>query len=113
MIPGKDVVIGDKTYTLPPLSLGQLRNGMMEKLRAHDALLAEDPPKGWEAFVAKGEIILAALRRNYPDLKAEELDDLIDLGNVMDLWSTVLGLTGFMPGEALATREPTLTGSGT
>ena len=101
LVPGKEVTIGEKTYTLPPLSLGQLRNGAMDKLRKHDEFIAEQ--KGWDAMLLKGEIILTALQRNYPDLKAKDIDEALDLGNVNDLWLHVLGLSGFTPGEAPAT----------
>ena len=110
MIPGVEVMIGDKKYTIPPLSLGQLRNGVMEKLRVHDQLITDG--KGYEATVAKGEIILAALSRNYPKLTLDELE--LDFGNVNSLWLATLGLAGFNPsGEAPATGEKTPSESGT
>ena len=103
MIPGKEVTIGEKKYILPPLSLGQLRNGVMVRMREHDEMITAG--KGYEAMLLKGDIILAALQRNYPKLKIEDLDSILDFGNINDLWLQALGLAGFRPGEAPTTEE--------
>jgi hypothetical protein len=108
MIPGVEVTIGEKKYTMPPLSLGQLRNGVMLKLKEHDEAIEQS--KGYEASVLKGEIVLEALKRNYPELTLDSVE--FDFGNINELWLVALGLSGFKPGETPATRE-TPSGDGT
>lgn len=97
---GTPIKIGDKEFIVPPLSLGQLRNGALTKLKEHDLKLAEG--QTWEAMVLRGEIILEALRRNYPDFEEQTLFDWLDVGNCGPLWLSVLGASGFTPGEVKA-----------
>jgi hypothetical protein len=103
MFNGVKVQIGAETFTVPPLSLGQLRSGLLEKLKEHDALVAEG--KIFEAMATRGEVILAALRRNYPDFPEEKLFEHLDMGNVSNLWLSVLGGSGFQAGEVQAATE--------
>lgn len=109
MFPGTPLQIGAETYTVPALSLGQLRAGAKDKIKAHDDLVAEADSFG--ATVLRGEIILIALRRNYPDFTEELLFDNLDLNNVGPLWLAVLGASGFVPGEIQAATEATKTGT--
>lgn len=102
MFAGRKIKIGAEEYTVPPLSLGQLRNGTLKLLQDHDALVAEGKP--WEAMNIRGEVILSALKRNYPDIDEKMLFDWLDVGNSGEIWLTVLGMSGFMPGEAEAVK---------
>jgi hypothetical protein len=102
---GADLVINETTYVVPPLSLGQLRNGALDALQEHDKLLAEG--KTYEAVAIRGDIILMALRRNYPDFDANLLFDHLDVSNTSALWLAVLGISGFRPGEAPAAAPET------
>lgn len=97
MFPGIKVTIGDREWTVPAISLGQLRNGVQAKFRRHDELVAKreggDAEAYWEQMTLRGEIIMEALGRNY---SAEELAGLdLDLADVQRLWLPVLGLSGF------------------
>ena len=107
MYGGKEIKIEEESYILPPISLGQLRNGMIEKFTEHDRLAAEG--KIWEYTAIRGEIILAALRRNYPDFSEDKLMGYLDVGNIYALWMNVLGASGLTPGEEMAAE----TGNGT
>jgi hypothetical protein len=104
---GMEVVLGEKSYTLPPLTLGQLRNGMAEKIKEHDSL---DPATDWLRMIdIKGEIVLEALRRNYA---ARELSDAYfyeytNLSNIGQMWLGLLGLSGLSAGEAAAAESQT------
>lgn len=97
MYPGMTITIKGASYIVPPLSLGQLRNGTMTKLKEHDVLVAQD--KHFEAAVMRGEIIAEAIKRNYPDFDAQLLYDYLDLKNTSEIWLIVLGASGFTPGE--------------
>ena len=66
MIPGIVVLMGGREWTIPPLTLGQLRH-LMPKIRQ----LSEIGPQMAEPQIdVLVEIVAAALQRNYPDIKA-------------------------------------------
>lgn len=99
--------IGDESYIVPALSLGQLRSGLLEKLKEHDALVAEG--KIFETMTIRGDVILAALRRNYPDFPEEKLFESLDMANTSQIWLAVLGASGLGVGEtqeAAPTKPP-------
>ena len=109
MYSGKEIVIEGEKYILPPISLGQLRNGMIAKFTEHDKLAADG--KLWEFTALRGEIILAALRRNYPDFPEDKLMGFLDVSNISPLWLHILGVSGLLPGEtpaAIVTEPGTL-----
>lgn len=117
LIPGKAVNLGGRDFILPPLSMGQLRNGMAEKMERHDRLVeesikdeeeekrAEARAKRREAQTLRVEIIAEALRRNYPDLTDDMAFDLVDLGNWPNAWNIILGGSGFQMGEEPAADQ--------
>lgn len=95
--PGNVFKIGDESYVVPALSLGQLRSGLLAKLQEHDKLVAEG--KIFETVTLRGEIILAALRRNYPDFSEAKLFDCLDMATTGPIWLAVLGASGLGVGE--------------
>jgi len=103
MYAGTKITIGGAEYIVPPVSLGQLRNGVLAKLQEHDQLLADG--KIFEATALRGEVILAALRRNYPDFAEDTLMDHLDMRSITPIWLAVLGASGFAPGETAAAAE--------
>ena len=110
--PGLTIKIGDEEFIIPPLSLGQLRNGALSKMKEHDELITQG--RAYDSMVLRGEIILAALRRNYPDFPEDKLMGYLDVGNIYALWMNVLGASGLTPGEemaAIATESGTLSPS--
>jgi hypothetical protein len=114
MLAGTKIKIGDKELVVPPISLGQLRNGTLTLLKQHDDLVAEG--KTFDAMIIRGEVILSALHRNYPDFPEDELYAYLDMSNVGPLWLTILGASGFMPGEgtaAVETAQPGTSGPST
>ena len=108
MFAGTKIKIGEEEFVIPPLSLGQLRNGAMTKLQEHDILVAEG--KTFEAMTIRGDIILAALQRNYPDFDGAKLFAWLDLSNINGIWLNVLGASGFTPGETQAVETATVNG---
>lgn len=90
---GKPIVLGDTTLVVPPLALGAIKNGL------HDKILTLTGLDGVQAILDHLddmlEVILSAIHRNYPDYTAEELAEVIDLGNVVDVLTTVLGQSGY------------------
>lgn len=97
--------IGEREYIVPALSLGLLRNGLLAKIKEHDDLVAEG--KLFDTLALRGDIIIAALRRNYPDIDENEVFDYLDMTNTTQIWLAVLGASGFTSaGEATAGTEP-------
>lgn len=97
--------IGEEEYLVPALSLGMLRGGLLDKLKLHDDYVAEG--KIFETMLIRGEVILAALRRNYPDFSEEKLVNFLDMSNTGPIWLAVLGASGLGVGE---TQTPAQTG---
>jgi hypothetical protein len=103
MIDGITVTMGGKEWTIPPLTLGQLRQ-LMPKVRQ----LSEIGEKVGETQIALiVEIVTAALRRNYPEINEELVENLLDLGNAVSVLAAVLTGSGLKPrvpppGEATA-----------
>jgi hypothetical protein len=91
------VTLDGKEYEVAPLSLGQLRNGLLAKLREHDELA--NAGRVLETWIIQGEIIAEAIRRKSPELSVETITANLDLGQIHELWPVMLGLSGFKPGE--------------
>ena len=106
---GTEIQLGDKAYILPALSLGQLRNGILDILKEHDELVLAS--KFYEAISLRAGVIHSALTRNYPDLPLSEVEDNLDLSNSSSIWLLVLGGSGFS-GETPATTKETSGASG-
>lgn len=108
MIPGITIEMGGRQWTVPPLTLGQLRR-LMPKI----ARLAEIGSAIGESEIDMlVDIVAAALARNYPEITAEKLEDLLDLGNAGVVLNAVLSGSGLtpaggssQPGEASAPGE--------
>lgn len=96
MIPGKDIELGGETYTVPPLTLGALQR-FQSKLSDYSGSLSADDVQ------TVIDVATAALRRNYPDITSEKVADLIDLGNIQEVFMAVMSVSGLVPqGEAQA-----------
>lgn len=102
MIPGTKIQMGGNDFLVPPLTLGQLRR-LQPKIKLIGSLSGADV--GDDQVDAIGEIVSAALSRNYPDMTPERVLDLLDLGNARDVISAVLGASGLKPGEAEAVTK--------
>jgi hypothetical protein len=104
MYAGTKITIGDEVYEVPALSMGMLRNGILDKLKEHDVVFAEGN-RYFDVVQIRDEIILACIRRNYPDFPAEKLSDWLDLRNISPLWNVILGASGFTLGEEEAASK--------
>jgi hypothetical protein len=101
MIPGVQVTMGGREWTVPPLTLGQLR-WLMPKVRQ---LTDIDAQMGEGQILILIEVVMAAMQRNYPDMTANAVENLLDLGNAAEVLRAVLmgsGLRERKPGEAIA-----------
>ncbi len=87
LLPGDTVRIGGAEYVMPPLNLRGIK-------RAIDLIpkLESDAAESVDACI---EVVLLALRRNYPALTIEQLEEEIDLETLARLTALLLAqLTG-------------------
>jgi hypothetical protein len=97
MIPGVKISMGGAEYEVPPLTLGALR-----RLQPKIKHLTSSDVTTDEVMDAICEIVHTALSRNYPDMPAERVPELIDLGNRDSIISAVMGGSGLVLGERKA-----------
>ncbi len=95
MIPGIMVEMGGQQWTVPPLTLGQLRQ-LMPKVQQLTEIGSQMGEKQIGILV---EIVAAALQRNYPDISVEIVENLLDLGNAGAVLNAVLTGSGLRPRE--------------
>lgn len=107
MVPGRKFNIGGKEYEVPPLSLGQLRNGGSELLKKHDEMIAS-ANFGVDLLDVRGQLVIMAMRRNFaPEtVSDEELWNGLDMENIGEIFAAVIGMSGFA-GEATPARGTT------
>jgi hypothetical protein len=88
MIPGVELKLGGKTYTIPPISLGAL-----ERLQAR----LKEYKKGGSGddFSLVTDCLWSALKRNYPAIERDHVsENLIDISNMNDVMSAVMDVSG-------------------
>ncbi|MDR5170729.1 hypothetical protein IHQ56_02750 [Methylobacillus flagellatus] len=89
-IPGVELVLGDETYIMPPLSI----NALIQLKPRIDAFMQSEDPTDIESLKTVVDAAHAALVRNYPEIKPEFLGDVIDLGNMQDVLQCVMDVSG-------------------
>lgn len=89
MVPGiKFDFGGGKVYTVPPLALGDLRR--LQKQLEDLAPSAMDPA----TIDTVVDAVHSALKRNYPSMTTQEVEGLVDLGNMFDALGCVMDAGG-------------------
>ena len=101
MIPGVTIQMGGNEWTVPPLTLGQLRK-LEGKIRSMINIGADGLGITEEQADTIAEVVAAALSRNYPDMTTDKVLNLIDLGNARQVINAVMGGSGLRPGEVEA-----------
>lgn len=96
-VPGRDmggawVQMGDKEYKVAPLNFNSIRE-LGDKISELQQFRADSLPSA-DQLSSLVPITLAGLRRNYPEMKEEEVGDLLDLGNFSAVLKAVLGASG-------------------
>jgi hypothetical protein len=102
MIRGIPIEMGGSEWIVPPLTVRQVRDLKPERDQVGQEGISDE-----ELMPVACRIVLAALQRNYPDVTADRLDDLIDMGNFREVLLAVLTGSGLKPavsGEAAAAR---------
>lgn len=95
MIKGIAIDLGGAEYTVPPLSLAAVE-AFQDRLAGFDGTLSA-PSVGLVLDVAH-----AALKRNYVTITRAELAELIDLGNMGEVFEAVMDVSGLRRKESEA-----------
>lgn len=101
LIDGASIRMGGKNFIVPALSFGQIKR-LMPKLKETNSIGAQMTPEQMDNVT---DIVFTALSRNYPDLKIEDVSDLIDLNNLPTIFAAVMGQSGL-----IKSGEPKLLG---
>lgn len=100
MIPGTTVTIGAKKFLMPPMNIKTMKLHKPMLIKIMKGAMGESSPDEMvtlfeESFDKFSDIILATLKRNYPELTLDLLEEDLDLGNIQDLMMTVMKTSGF------------------
>jgi len=87
LIEGVKLTLGGREFVVPPLSFKALRELTP---RWPELTGMGDVPTGEQIDVVLG-VVHSALIRNYPDLTLEDLEDLVDLGNLPKCLMAAMG----------------------
>jgi hypothetical protein len=97
---GVQITLGKSIYVAPPLTLKALRV-LMPKIAA-----LSDPATTREAsFDILSELVHTTLKRNYPALTQDEVEDGLDMKNVTNVMSAILEASGLKQGNVQAATE--------
>lgn len=108
LLDGSILKLGREQLTVPPLNFRALRAHAAElKIMQGGLPLSADADTigGYVAAVAK--VVHAALRRNYPHISPEWVEENLDMRNITEVTLVVMGLSGFKvdEGASSAARE--------
>lgn len=87
-VAGVAVTLNGQEYVIPPIALGALEQ-LQERIGRFDGS-AQDIQQVSTVI----DCAHAALRRNYPDMTREQVADLIDIGNMMEVFEAVMDVSG-------------------
>ena len=87
---GTKVNLGGRDFILPPLTLKALRQ-LGPKIGLLGSLSGMPTEEQIDAMI---EVAHASISRNYPEITLDELGDLLDLGNLQDVFPAVMAASG-------------------
>ena len=97
LVLGVEMQLGEHLYTVPPMLLKDLsatvREGLLQKLSGIQKRVAEgeeDAALFDDGFNALVTLTHRSLKRNYPEITTEQIEDLLDVGNAEQVMETVL-----------------------
>ncbi len=100
---GQWVEMGGREYKIPPLSFAKIK-AIGDDLSAIGQMKDGAMPTA-EQFAAVAKVAHAAISRNYPQMKIEEVEEAIDFGNFPRVIDAVLSISA-MKGKADSAGEP-------
>lgn len=87
-VKGVPVVLGGDIYIVPPIALGAL-----EQLQERIASFTGDVTD-LKQVATVIDAAHSALKRNYPDMTRDQVADVIDVGNMADVFEAVMDVSG-------------------
>ena len=88
MIPGTIVAMGGQDWTVPAITIAQLRT-FLPRIQQLSGL---DPAQmGTAQLDALMDVVATALQRNYPEVTKAQVEDILDLGNALPVLNAILG----------------------
>ena len=97
-IKGVTVELNGVDYVIPPIALGALEQ-LQERIVAFNGDIQD--VKQISTVI---DCAYAAMRRNYPDMTREEVADLIDIGNMNEVFTAVMDVSGLKRKEQEAAQ---------
>lgn len=91
LLDGVTIRLGRRDFVVPPLNLRAVRK--VEKLLP----VLEGRPGEVSFLDAAVEVLHLAILRNYPEVTRDEVEDMVDLGNLPRLIEAVMNVSGFGP----------------
>lgn len=88
LIPGKEITLGGQQYIVAPL------NGTAIKQYRKDINAVKLGTLPDIELVIK--LAHASLKRNYPEITLEQVEDIVDYGNYFTLWDALLNVSGLV-----------------
>ncbi len=98
MIPGIKISMGGDEWIVPPLTLGMMRRLLPQIMRLKD--FGDGPEaasEGGDEIAVIVELVTVAMRRNYPDMTPQKVEELVDLGNARQVVQAILTGSGLTP----------------
>jgi hypothetical protein len=97
---------GDRQLVIPPIKLTDLQ-------QLQDRLAAVKGGIDGESVTTVIDATHASLKRNYPEMTRDEVADLLDVGNMMDVFTSVMDVSGLKrKAQGGATGEATAHSTG-
>jgi hypothetical protein len=96
-VPGKEVMLSGESFILAPLNLAAAKQYGEEI----SAVFVGGIPR--IEFV--GKLAYASLKRNYPEITVEKVDELVDFSNLFDILEAVMNVSGLALSGAKMVRR--------
>lgn len=87
-VPGKEIELGGKTYIIAPLNAAAVKQ-YRDQIKAVFV-------GGLPDIELVSKLALASLKRNYPAITLEEVEEVLDYSNYFEVWDTMLNLSGLV-----------------
>lgn len=86
LIPGVEISLGGELRILAPLNAAAIKQ---HRAKIGQVFVGQVPDVELVSVLA-----YCSLKRNYPDITQEQVDDIIDYGNLIPVWEAVMNISG-------------------
>lgn len=92
-IDGIEIKLGGQVFTVPPLNFKQLKQLRPRIQMLQSGMNGMADEEKMQTFV---DVVGIAMRRNYANLTNDELEDLLDLNNIGEVFLAILNSSGLV-----------------